>query len=466
MVAADGVVQRVADCGGQRAHPGSTRGDGARETAAVHAGWIDRTVTILLGAMIVATALGVAVADAVVLAGALAWAAGVLLAKRLAVRQKVAAAVLCAGGLGGMAWAATAGDPPDWWLILTANQPLIGMLGAVTFLRVLTPSRASGAVAPMGRRGVWQTMLGLHLFGSVINFPAVDMVGDRLSTVHRGLRREHLLLLSRGYSSAAFWSPFWGAAAAALTYAPAARIEVLMAVGGCLAAVALGISGVSVTRAFGPRLSEFRGHPLTLQALAPPLALVLLVLSVHVAVPDLPIIAIITMCAPVLAVLLVTAATPRAMPRRMAEHAIRHLPATSSELVLFLSAGLLVAGLTPIAGHAAGWLPVHTFTAWEAWGLVGVMTAVSVLGVHPVVTIAISASVLAPLEPNPTLFAMAGLIAWGLQAAGGPLTGLNIIMQGRYGIDSFTLAGWNLKYVGALFVLSGAALALCQALTT
>ena len=94
------------------------------------------------------------------------------------------------------------------------------------------------------------------------------------------------------------------------------------------------------------------------------------------------------------------------------------------------------------------------------------MTAVSVLGVHPVVTIAISASVLAPLEPNPTLFAMAGLIGWGLQAAGGPLTGLNIIMQGRYGIDSFTLAGWNLKYVGALLLLSGGALALCQALTT
>src|SRR3712207_6510450 len=239
-----------------------------------------------------------------------------------------------------------------------------------------------------------------------------------------------------------------------------------MAVGGCLAAVALGISGFSVTRAFGPRLSESRGYPLTLQALAPPLALVVLVLSVHVAAPDVPIIAIITICAPVLAVLLVTAATPRAMPRRMSEQAVRHLPATSSELVLFLSAGLLVAGLTPIAGHVAGWLPITTFTAWEAWGLVGVMTAVSALGVHPVVSIAISASVLAPLEPNATLFAMAGLIAWGLQAAGGPLTGLNIIMQGRYGVDSFTLARWNLKYVGTLLVLAGGALALCQALTT
>jgi len=188
------------------------------------------------------------------------------------------------------------------------------------------------------------------------------------------------------------------------------------------------------------------------------------VLSVHVAAPDIPIVAIITICAPVLSVLLVTAATPRAMPRRMAQHAVHQLPATSSELVLFLSAGLLVAGLSPLAGRAAGWLPIDTFTAWEAWGLVGAMAAVSALGVHPVISIAISASVLAPLEPNPTLFAMAGLIAWGLQAAAGPLTGLNIIMQGRYGVDSFTLARWNLKYAGALLVLSGGALALCQTL--
>jgi hypothetical protein len=431
---------------------------------AVPAPWIDPLVAVLLGAMIVATGLGAAIEDSMVLAGALAWVAGALLVKRLPRRQKVAAAALCAAGLTGMAWTAAAGHPADWRLILTANQPLIGMLGAVTFLRLLAPSRSSRAVAPTGRSGVWQTMLGLHLFGSVINITAVDMVGDRFSATHRRLRREHLLLLSRGYSSAAFWSPFWGAAAAVLTYSPSARVEVLMAVGGCLAAIALGISGFTVTRAFGPRLSEFRGYPLTLQALAPPLALVVFVLSVHVAAPDIPIVAIITICAPALAVLVVAAATPRAAPRRVAQHAVHQLPATSSELVLFLSAGLLVAGLTPLAGRAVGWLPIDAFTAWEAWGFVGVMAAVSALGVHPVISIAIGASVLAPLEPNPTLFAMAGLIAWGLQAAAGPLTGLNIILQGRYGVDSFTLARWNLKYAGALFVLSGGALAVCQAL--
>jgi hypothetical protein len=433
-------------------------------TEAAPAPWIDPLVAVLLGAMIVATGLGAAIEDSMVLAGALAWVAGALLVKRLPRRQKVAAAALCAAGLTGMAWTAAAGHPADWRLILTANQPLIGMLGAVTFLRLLAPTRSSRAVAPTGRSGVWQTMLGLHLFGSVINIPAVDMVGDGFTATHGRLRREHLLLLSRGFSSAAFWSPFWGAAAAVLTYAPTARIEVLMTVGGCFAAIALGISGLTVTRAFGPRLSEFRGPPVTLRAVAPPLALVVIVLSVHAAVPDVPIVAVITICAPVLSVLLVTAVTPRAMPRRLAEHSVRHLPAMSSELALFLAAGLLVAGFAPLADRAAGSLPFDVFTAWEAWALVAVMTAVSALGLHPVISIAVSAGVLAPLEPNPTLFAMAGLIAWGLQAAGGPLTGLNIVLQGRYGIDSFTLARWNLKYVATLLVLSGGALAVCQAL--
>ncbi len=426
----------------------------------------DRLVAVLLGAMIVATGLGVVFEVATVVAGTLAWAAAALLVRRLSFRQKVATAALCLGGLVSIAWTAAAGHAPEWRLMLAANQPLIGMLGAVTFLRLLAPSPASAAVAPTGRSGVWQTMVGLHLYGAVINIPAVDMVGDRFSAAHRRLEQGHLLLLSRGYSSAAFWSPFWGAAAAALTYAPGARIEVLMAVGACLAAVALTISGFTVTRAFGPRLSEFRGYPLTLRALFPPLALVVIVLSVHAALPDVPIVGIITICTPILSLLLVGAAAPRAMPRRVADHAVRHLPGMTGELVLFLSAGLLVAGLTPLARNSAGWLPIEAFTAWEAWALVGVMAAVSGLGVHPVISIAISASVLAPLQPDPTLFAMVGLIAWGLQAAGGPLSGLNVVMQGRYGIDSFTMARWNLKYVGVLLLLAGGALTLCQALVT
>ncbi|MCV2489306.1 hypothetical protein OF117_08000 [Geodermatophilus sp. YIM 151500] len=419
---------------------------------------------LLLGAMIVVTGLCVVVDTARLAAGALAWTAAALLVHRLSVRQRVATAALCTLGLIAIVWTAAAGHPPDWRAMLAANQPLIGMLAAVSFLRLVAPARSPAAMVPTGRGGVWQTMLGLHLFGSVINIPAVDMVGDRFTATNRRLEQGHFLLLSRAYSSAAFWSPFWGAAAAALTYAPAARVEVLMAVGACLAASALVISGVTVTRAFGPRLGEFRGYPLTVRSLAAPVTLVVLVLSVHLVLPEIPIVAIITIAAPLLALLLVTLAAPRAMPQRVAGHALRQLPAMSGELFLFLSAGLLVAGVSPVAGGAAGWLPIATFSAWEAWGLVGIMAAVSGLGLHPVISIAISASVLSPLQPDPTLFAMAGLIAWGLQGAGGPLSGLNVVLQGRYGIDSFTMARWNLKYVGAMLLLAGGALALCQRL--
>jgi hypothetical protein len=424
----------------------------------------DRLVAALLGTMVLVTALGVLFETATVVAGALAWCAAVLLLGRLSRRQRVATLALGIVGLGSIAWTSMSGHPADWRLVLAGNQPLIGMLAAVSFLRLVATPRSSSAAAPTGRGGVWQTMLGLHLFGSVINLTAVDMVGDRFSASRRGLERGHLLLLSRGYSSAAFWSPFWGAAAAALTYAPAARVEVLMAVGAALAAVALAVSGVAVTRAFGPRLSEFRGYPLSPRALAAPVALVVVVLTVHFAVPGVPIVTIITVCAPLLTLLVLTATAPRAMPRRIADHAVRHLPAMAGELLLFLSAALLIAGLTPVARLGSGWLPIDAFTAWEAWGLVGVMAAVSAFGVHPVISIAISASVLTPLHPDPTLFAMSGLIAWGLQAAGGPLSGLNVVMQGRYGVDSFTLARWNARYVGGLLLLAIAALAVCQAL--
>jgi hypothetical protein len=54
-----------------------------------------------------------------VVVGALARGVGALPAKRLPVRQKVAAAALRAGGLASSAWTASAGHRADWPLVLT-----------------------------------------------------------------------------------------------------------------------------------------------------------------------------------------------------------------------------------------------------------------------------------------------------------------------------------------------------------
>ena len=56
---------------------------------------------------------------------------------------------------------------------------------------------------------------------------------------------------------------------------------------------------------------------------------------------------------------------------------------------------------------------------------------------------------------------MTGLIAWGAQAAGGPPSGLDVVLQSRFGVDTFTIARWNLTYTLVVLVLAYPALWWC-----
>jgi hypothetical protein len=413
--------------------------------------------------MMLASIGGLVAEPLAILGGCLGWIAGFLLLTRLKRRQRALVVTLVAAGLGGVAWGAANGSAPEWDTILAGNQPLIGMLVAVSFLRLVARPAKEGE-GPAGKGAVWQSLLAVHIFGSVINISAVDLVGDRLA---RGVRldKPRLLLLSRGYSTGAFWSPFWGASATVLTYSPAARLPVLMAIGGNLSALALAMGGLKVIRTMGRQLPGFHGYPLTLDALGLPVALVGIVLAWHFASPDVPVNGIITVCAPLLtcAILLVTAR--RRTPRALAGHAVRQLPQMGGELTLFLAAGMLTAGFAAIVDQAGtGWLPFDSFGPLEAWGLLLLMAVLAGLGLHPVISIATGASLLAPLDADPTLFAMTGLIAWGVQAAGAPLSGFNVVMGARFGVDTFRLASWNLLYVLAMLALGLPALWVCAEL--
>jgi hypothetical protein len=413
--------------------------------------------------MMLASVAGLAVEPMAVVAGGLAWLAGLLLFGRLDRRQQVLVVVLVGAGLAGVAWGVGQGGEPAWRLIVAGNQPLIGMLVAVSFLRLVART-ARTEKGPVGWAAVWQSLLAVHLFGSVINISAVDLVGDRLARGRR-LDKSRLLLLSRGYSSGAFWSPFWGASATVLTYAPRARIAVLMAVGGCLSFAALGMGGVKVARTMGETLGGFRGYPLTLHALGLPVTLVAAVLGLHFLQTDVPVNGVITICAPLLTLAILVVTSRRRTVPKLAGHAVRQLPLMGGELTLFLAAGMLTAGFAALVEYVGIGLPISGFGLGQAWGLLLVMVVLSALGLHPVISIAAAASLLAPLDADPTLFAMTGLIAWGIQAAGAPLSGFNVVMGARFGVDTFRLASWNVLYVLAMLVLAGPALWLCARLT-
>ena len=75
------------------------------------------------------------------------------------------------------------------------------------------------------------------------------------------------------------------------------------------------------------------------------------------------------------------------------------------------------------------------------------MILLSLLGGHPVISIALATLLLTPIAPDSQLLAVAFVYNWSLGACAKPLSGLTLIFQGHYGIPSIKLAVLNWPYI-------------------
>ncbi len=381
-------------------------------------------------------------------AGMLGWSAALLLSGRLGRRQRIQTGWLLGLGVAGMAWGALRGGSLPLDQALAGNQGLVSLLAAVSFLRLVTRPEAANpdAPPPRGRQALWRTLIGVHLFGAVINLSTVVILGDRMTTRGR-LGKRRALALSRGFAAAAFWSPFFSAMAAALTYAPGAHLGVVVLAGLPMAALSLWLT-VREIDPEDPRLgAPFIGYPMNFGALWIPGLLVAIVLALHALIPRWSILAIITLSAPLLTVAILLAREGRRAGRPIKAHIEQGLASTVNELALFLAAGVLAAGLTSLTGQFSDWLPFTQFGPTQAGLILIVMVGAAALGVHPIISIAACAVWLAPLHPEPNLLAITLLMAWAIGVPANPLSGLHLMMQGRYGIDGYAFLRWNGAYV-------------------
>ncbi|MCS3843379.1 hypothetical protein [Microbacterium sp. AK031] len=418
---------------------------------------------MVLSLLILTVAISIAVPEATLVAGALTLLSaliGLLIVRGV---QLIISLVLVGCGLAALIAGLLLGDRPDLADFLTVNQDLIAMLAAVSFVRLITTSTETPAPRLSGAKAVWRTAAAVHLLGSVINISAINLIGERLGKDGR-LSRLNELLLSRSFSAGAFWSPFWGATAAAIAYAPGAKSNVLILCGLCLALVALTYSITATVRRFGPSLGNYHGYVLTWRALRIPLALAVVVLGLHTLIPETPITRLVLVGSLGITVVTLFFIQPRTAGSRLFSHVRSALPRLSGELTLFASAGVLAIGLGSFFNAVQLELPVTQYTIPVAWATTLVMAMLSLVGVHPVISIAAVAAVIVPLHPDPTLYAMSGMIAWGASAAAGPISGLNIYLNGRFGTNNFAIARRNLPYFIVVLALAWPVLWLCDTL--
>jgi hypothetical protein len=365
-------------------------------------------------------------------------------------------------GVLGLLWGVLHGEKSFLYKAACANQGLLAMLAAVSFLRLITqPRTPKDDVLPQGRNALWQTMLGLHLFGALTNLSALIIIGDRLAST-RKLNRLQAMVLSRAFAAAAFWSPFFAAMAVALTYAPGARLPILVIVGLPLALAALILSGLEFS---GHRdINDFIGYPMHFGALWIPSLLAVAVLLLHEWLPHLSILTVISLSSLLLSGLILLCRQGFQAPKKLCEHILSSLPNMSGELVLFLAAGVMSAGIASVFKVSMFNLPFHHFGVHQASILLLIMVGLAVLSVHPVISITTIGGLLAPLVPDPNLLGITFLITWGLGVAISPLSGLHLAIQGRYGVSSHAFIRWNGLYVLKMFLLAVAALHIYAAL--
>ncbi|UDM05760.1 hypothetical protein LG409_10075 [Halomonas sp. NyZ770] len=392
----------------------------------------------------------------------LLWAAVALLWREIPRRSRRQAGVLSALGATMLVVAHTVyGAAVDWPAMLQGNVFVATMLVGVSFISLIGTQgnkRAPGRRLT-GAAGVLRTWLGVHFLGTILNLSTVLMVGDRLA--RRGpLTTPQLLALNRGLSSAALWSPFFASMAVVIALAPEVQYAQIAVVGFPLAMLAGLFTTWELRRRFD--LREVDGFSLSPRSLFMPAGMAALVMLFHVwLTPALSIVSIITFLIPGVALLSNLPAGPRFTLRRLRQHTVTRLPAMRGEISLFLAAGLLTVGLSTLVAAAAGdaWTLFARFGAPQAMASFAAIALSALVGLHPIIGVSVLASVLSLSGAEQTLFAFVGLSAWAVGTSVGPLSGINLSLQGRYGVSGYQMMKNNLPYAALMSLLSLGAIA-------
>ncbi len=353
-----------------------------------------------------------------------------------------------------------------WVHLLDGNSYVVAMLVGVSFIGLIG-TRQGHAPPPgsalTGRRGTVSTWLGVHMLGAILNLSTVFMVGDRLRR-HGELSLPQLLTLNRGLSSAALWSPFFASMGVVMTLVPQMNYATILAFGLPLGLAAGTLSLLDLSRRFD--LDTVAGYSLSPRSLLMPVAMASLVMLFHYGLtPWLSIVSIITFLLPGVALASNLPRGPRWTLQRVRGHTLERLPAMRGEISLFLCAGLLTQGLSAFITAATGsdWQLFEHFAAPQAVASFLAIVASAVAGLHPIIGVSVLASMLELSGDRQTLFAFIALAAWAVGTSVGPLSGINLSLQGRYGISGTRMMRHNLGYAAALSALVVAGIVLLDA---
>jgi len=378
------------------------------------------------------------------LAGIAIWTYFLLNLASLNRRQRVQNIAILLPGFALIAYALS--KTPNLTLLtplLNANQLMITLLAAISFLQLTTQLRRQ-QTSSEGQRGLKQTLLSTHLMASVINVSAMVLVAERLKQEDRLSPLQGLTLL-RAFGICAFWSPFFAAMGVTLISAPGSELVKLLPYTLPLGLIALLVSYLQLSR--HQEIGHFRGYPISLENLKLPLGLATAVLTTHFLLPDISVIMLVSILSILLVIALLLLRNPlTTAATKFTGHITEGLPNTRGEIALFISSTVLATGTTAVQSALQLDLAPTEFDSIAAAITLTLLVTLSLIGVHPVTSNLVAGATLMPATSDPNLLAITLLMAWSMSSTLSPLAGNQIILQGRYGIRARDLLRSNLPY--------------------
>ncbi|NVK55529.1 MAG: hypothetical protein HWE26_07935 [Alteromonadaceae bacterium] len=404
-------------------------------------GWL---AIITLASQLMAVAGWVSAYVAIVLAW-LTMAAMLPTLNRSACKQSLCLFVL---GLTGLATGVALGVSIDWHAVFAANVPLLTLFVAISFLS-LTNAPHSDEALPRGARAAAVTSIGTNVLGAIINLSVVLVFGDRLKR-NGTLTNAQQIAITRCFTAAAWWSPFFIATGVALMYAPGMTWTATVIPGVVMTLFSIGYTLLDIKQRHP---AQFEGYPLKAESLVIPILMAVSVLLLQYYFPDVSIIVLISIIS-VLGSLLFIRERPRVPAIK---HFIEHrLLSAGAQFALFLAAGVFSAGIKTLLAINPQLIDLHRYTFSS--GMFAVVSAVMIIiglaGVHPLISIAIVSPLLLPLSPDPASLGFLFLSTWAISTGSGPLSGIGLVMTGRYGIPARQIIKNNWHYVIVMWLLA------------
>ena len=363
------------------------------------------------------------------------WAAAFFIFQR--VSRSVRHQTLTIAGIGAVliAVAVATGNGEGWFSgVVLGPMNMILLFVSVCFLRLMPHSRKNSDGTRVdssvwyGRKGMFGSTVAGALLSSVLNVAAVIILGDRISDDgKRKLSPREAVILGRSLYTSTFWSPFFVATTVMMTLFPDMELAHTLPFGLGLSLVCLVL--VYVYSASGKIADDERGYPLKFMSLVMPVSLMILVFAGHFLLPKIPVVAVTAVVCPLAGLLL--------MPKKG------------------MSAG-------DVVKKGAGCIQIDNvlihYGVVAAMLMVMLMTALSSLGVHQLITISATAPVILTVFPevSHSFLALSYLTGWGVSGAFSPFSAANLLATGRYGVEAGMIFRSNLLYLPALLIAAAA----------